>query len=115
MSEPPTGIERRRSPRHPLQLPLRFRARSPGGPTGEADGEAINISYHGILARAAGEFRAGSEVTVENRQNGRTTPYRIVWIAPCSPGEWEMGLELIRGEPTLWDIDFSAEWPRPAD
>lgn len=50
--------ERRRDPRRPLELPVKMRELGSSG----VEAKVLNISEHGFMASAEGEFEVGSRV-----------------------------------------------------
>ncbi len=100
MSEPlPSGAERRQSPRVTSDLPVRLQGRSPGGATLAGTGRTLNVSQLGAMLETAVEFARGTEVLIEDPTTGAHSTYRVVWVVSRPESRWEMGVELVRGEP----------------
>ncbi len=100
MSEPlPSGAERRRSPRTALGLPVRLQGRGPRGTPRAGTGRALNVSQLGAMLESEVEFARGTEVLIEDPTTGAHAAYRVVWVVARSESRWEMGVELVSGEP----------------
>jgi len=101
MNEQPPGAERRRSPRTALEIPVPIQGRSPRGAPLAATARALNISDHGAKLECGVEFARGTEVVLQNPETGGSATYRVVWVAARPGQRWEMGVELVSGEPSL--------------
>ncbi len=102
MSEPlPPGAERRRSPRTTLELPVHIRGRSPRGSPLSTTARTLNASHHGARLECGAEFARGTEVVLRNPNNEESVTYRVVWVLARPGQQWEMGVELVSGEPFL--------------
>jgi len=100
MSEPlPPGAERRCSPRTPTEGPLSLQGRTPRGAPLAATARALNLSAQGAKLECGAEFARGTEVVIQNPESGGSATYRVVWVAPRPGQRWEMGVELVEGEP----------------
>jgi hypothetical protein len=100
MSEPlPAGPERRHSPRREFDLPVRVQGRSPGGASLETTGRALNVSEHGVRLECGAQFPRGTEVEIQSPERSASARYRVVWIAARPGRRWEMGVELVSGQP----------------
>lgn len=106
MSEPPpSGAERRRAPRVPFEGSLSATGRSPRGAPRTTTAHAINVSTHGAKLEVGAEFARGTEVTLENPQNGQRALCRIVWVVAQPNQRWQMGVELVEGKSSIWGTD----------
>lgn len=102
MSEPPPGAERRRTPRTPFEGSLSLTGRSPRGAPLATSARAINVSSHGAKLECGVEFARGTEVVIENPQTGGRATFRVVWVVARPDQQWEMGVELVEGDPSIW-------------
>lgn len=100
MSEPQPGAERRRSPRRAFETPVPVQGRSPRGAPLAATARVLNVSDHGAKLECGVEFARGTEVVVQNPETGSSATYRVVWVLARPDQRWEMGVELVSGEPS---------------
>lgn len=105
MSEPPpSGAERRRSPRTPFEGSLSVTGRSPRGAPLTTPARALNVSSHGAKLECGVEFARGTEAVIENPQSGGRATFRVVWVVARLGQRWEMGVELVEGDSSIWGM-----------
>lgn len=102
MSEPPPGAERRRAPRTPFEGSLSVTGRSPRGAPLATSARALNVSSHGAKLECGLEFASGTEIVIENPQNVLRATFRVVWVVARPNQRWEMGVELVEGDSSIW-------------
>lgn len=108
VDDPKTSVERRRSARLELRIPVRIKGPDATGKEVDIAAEAEQISFHGARVRSGTEFRPGVEVELANAETRQTTQYRIVWVTERpEQRRWLIGLELSAGQPALWGVDLS--------
>jgi hypothetical protein len=106
------GPQLRRSPRIDRCIPVRVLGEKPDGQRVDEPAEANQVSTHGVRMTIATALPTGCVVEVQNPENQRGARYRVVWaIEAGSEASWQMGLELVSGDPSFWGIEF----PPPDD
>lgn len=107
---PQSGIERRRSVRVELRIPIRVKGKDASGQEVDVPAEAEQVSLHGVRIWAGTEFRPGVEVELANAETRQSSLYRVVW-AREKPEQrrWLLGLELSSGQSSLWGVSLSAD------
>jgi len=102
MSEPqPSGAERRRSPRTSFEGSLSVTGRSPRGAPLATTARALNVSAHGAKLECGVEFARGTEVVIQDLKARAGATYRVVWVVSRPGQRWEMGVELVHGDPLV--------------
>jgi len=97
----------RRSPRIDQRISVRVLAEDRDGQLVDARGEADQVSVHGVRMTIAADLPTGSVVEVQDPESQRGAHYRVVWaIETGSAGQFQMGLELVSGDPSFWGIEF---------
>lgn len=95
--------ERRRSPRLMERVPVRLAGQGKQGQAVNESGEAVVISDHGALLKAASELRSGSDVELENTATQQRARFRVIWATEKPlEGLWDMGVELKDGQQPPW-------------
>jgi len=98
-------IDRRRSRRIPLEVPLQFDWK---GATHHA--RTTDLSRDGALVLAPVTCPAGSEIEVVNLHSQRRARFRVVWawFGDGSPtGRYKLGLEALDRESSFWGETFA--------
>lgn len=104
MSEPPSGAERRRSPRTSFEGSVSIRGRGPRGSPLTATARALNVSAHGARLECGVEFARGTEVAIQN-PSGASATFRVVWVTARPDQRWELGVELVEGDASFWTTE----------
>jgi hypothetical protein len=104
-----TGAERRRSVRIERRISVRLTGEAKDGQRVNEVAESTQVSFHGARIVTANEYRPGIVVTLEGMNSHDTARYRVVWAYQDKDSpKWNIGLELVTGQPTVWGIDFAA-------
>jgi len=86
---------------------VRVFTEQPDGERVDEQAEADQVSAHGVRMTSAIPLPTGCVVEVQNPENQRGARYRVVWAVEAgSEGKWQMGLELVSGDPSFWGIEF---------
>ncbi len=101
-------IERRRSSRIQMRIPVRvFTDGARGEPLG-APAEAIAISHNGALLRAAFSPALGSRIKVQNAHSQETREFRVIRVSISAvDGSFELGVEILHPARNFWGIPLS--------
>ncbi|HVB57377.1 MAG TPA: hypothetical protein VNE63_13270 [Candidatus Acidoferrales bacterium] len=105
-------IERRRSSRVPIRIPIKVFANGFQGQPHDAPAEAIAVSRHGALLRVAFSPDPGSRIEVSNGFSEETREFRVIGVgAPREDGLVELGVEMLYPAHNFWGIQFPGERP----
>ena len=109
-------VERRRSPRVLIRIPIKvFTSDGLGHPI-RAAAEAVTVSRFGALLWAPIEPGLGTVVEVFNALNEEVKEFRVVRVVKSArDGVFELGVEMLQPFEGFWGIHFPNETsPRPA-
>jgi hypothetical protein len=103
-------IERRRSSRIPLQIPVQLSVNENSDEQFRTDGEVIAVSRCGALIRATVCPSLGSRVDVLNTLSQETREFRVIRVTNAKEhGLFELGLEILHPARNFWDVPFPDE------
>ncbi len=104
------GVERRRSTRLTVTIPITLRGKEAGGREFREATHAVTLNNHGARIITVHELLPGSELTVENPSAGLAAPAVVVWSGgrrtPKDP--FEVGIQLAKPG-NVWGIEFPPE------
>ncbi|MBZ5564224.1 MAG: hypothetical protein LAP13_17605 [Acidobacteriia bacterium] len=104
------GVERRRSTRLTVTIPITLRGKEAGGREFRERTRAVTLNNHGARIITVHELLPGSELTIENPSAGLAVPGIVVWSSerrtPRDP--FEVGIELVKPG-NVWGIEFPPE------
>ena len=104
------GVERRRSTRLTVTIPITLRGKEAGGREFRERTRAVTLNNHGARIITVHELLPGSELTIENPSAGLAVPGILVWSSerrtPRDP--FEVGIELVKPG-NVWGIEFPPE------
>ncbi|HUC42194.1 MAG TPA: hypothetical protein VL913_00475 [Candidatus Micrarchaeaceae archaeon] len=103
-------IERRRSSRVLIRIPVRvFGSQSAGQPL-DAPAETIAVSRCGALLRVPFSPQLGARIEVLNGLSQETREFRIIRVGePHSDGLVDVGVEILHPGRSFWGIQFPDE------
>ncbi|MGA8036290.1 MAG: PilZ domain-containing protein [Candidatus Acidiferrales bacterium] len=103
-------LERRRSSRVFIRIPVKIFGYGVHGQALDTPAEAIAVSRTGALVRAPFEPAMGSRVEILNTISEDTQEFRVIRVcAAKEPGIWELGLEILYPTHNFWGIQFPDE------
>jgi hypothetical protein len=103
-------IERRRSSRIPLRIPVQVSVNENSGEQFRTDGEVIAVSRCGALIRATVSPSLGSRIEVLNSLSRETREFRVIRVTNAKQrGFFELGLEILYPARNFWDVPFPDE------
>jgi PilZ domain-containing protein len=105
------NIEKRRSERMPVAMPVFVYGRAQGMPFSEHT-ETANVSAHGGLIPLSTEIESSQTLLVTNLQTNEDLACRVARLVKLEAGRTLVGIEFLRPSPRFWTIDFSAGPPR---
>ena len=103
-------IERRRSSRIPLRIPVQLSVNEDQGGQFKTDGEVIAVSRCGALIRTTFSPSLGSRIEVLNSLSQETREFRVVRVIKAKDrGFFELGLEMLYPTRNFWAVPFPDE------
>jgi hypothetical protein len=103
-------IERRRSSRVPLRIPVQLSVKENHGEQFRTDGEVIAVSRCGALIRAIFPPSIGTRVEVLHSLSKETREFRVIRVTNAKePGFFHLGLEILYPAQNFWGIPFPDE------
>src|SRR5258706_3400122 len=103
-------IERRRSSRVSLRIPVQLSINENHGEQFRTDGEVIAVSRCGALIRAPFSPSPGCRVEVLNSLSQETREFRVIRVMNARErGFFHLGLEILYPACNFWDVPFPDE------
>ena len=103
-------IERRRSSRVLIRIPVRWNKEGAQGHAVDTPAEAITISRYGALLRVPFAPPLGSRIEVLNGFSLEPREFRVVRVSdPKEDGFYELGVEILYPARNFWGIQFPGE------
>jgi hypothetical protein len=94
--------ERRRSPRHLLDVALIVRGESIHREPFQEETFTISVSAHGALVVLAGKVALGQKVSLKNLKNHAEIEGRVARFGPPYGGLAQVGIEFAQASPEFW-------------
>lgn len=101
-------IERRRSSRIPVRIPIRLVHGRPGEAQ-ETAAEAVQVSRCGALFRASIAPPLGSHLEVLHGLSQERREFRVVRVRGAGKGVFELGVEIHYPARNFWGVRFPGE------
>jgi PilZ domain len=104
----PSGIERRRSARIKLAVPLRVIGQSRSGEEFSVEAETHTVSNSGCLLQLQTDLFVNQPLELRNEKSGQSIKGRVVstWRQPG--GKVFAGLEFASPSPNFWPVELPA-------
>jgi len=94
-------LERRRSSRVLIRIPIKVFSNDFNGQPLDTPAEAIAVSRTGALLRTPFQPALGSRIEVLNGISQETQEFRVIRVSPCKfDGCFELGVEILYPNPT---------------
>jgi PilZ domain-containing protein len=101
------SIEKRRSDRLILTVPLVVTGTDPQGRTFKKDARTIILNRHGALIQISSPLRTGQRIRVFNALCQREAEFSVVGpVAPHTERGGEWAIECVNGQDNIWGIQF---------
>lgn len=100
----PGQDERRRSPRHLLDVALMVRGESMFKEPFQEETFTISVSAHGALVVLAKKVNLGQQVSLENLKTHAKIDGRVARFGPPYGGLAQVGIEFVSPSPEFWTI-----------
>ena len=102
-------IERRRSSRVFIRIPVQLFSNGMDGEPLVTLAEAIAVSRCGALVRASLEPGLGSRIELLNGISQETQEFRVVRVRDANDGVYELGIEILYPARNFWGVHFPDE------
>lgn len=102
-------LERRRSSRVLIRIPVKVFSNGHLGQPLDIPAEAIAVSRYGALIRVPFSPALGSRIEVLNGVSQETQEFRVVRIAAKGEGQFELGVEILYPTRNFWGVQFPGE------
>ena len=108
------GAEKRRSYRLTLEIPIHIEyfPNDPGRLV--SDTVTIKVNGHGALLRVPWGVPLGQELLMQNSSSLETQHATVVFVEYADSGNFDVGVEFNRPNPTFWGVTFPPEDWTPA-
>ena len=111
---PSDPINRRRSERVMLQIPITVLAESPERDPLQEDTHTLVVNAHGGLMKLNLELLPGQPIILVNRQTGAEQSCKVVRIDHPAADYFAVAFEFDRPAPKFWPIAFPpSDWEVP--
>jgi hypothetical protein len=103
-------LERRRSSRVPIRIPVKVFCSETGGDALDAPGEAVSVSRYGALLRAPFLPPLGSQIEILHGVSHELRAFRVICARDRKEnGLFELGVEILYPARNFWGIQFPDE------
>jgi PilZ domain len=114
-SNPSPAVNRRRTQRVLLRLPILVITRGPDGQHVSENAFTINVSAQGALLLVSLRVQAGQRILLRHTETLEEQFARVVHITPAAEGKLEVGVEFLKPAPKFWRISFPPDDWNPKD
>jgi len=103
-------LERRRSSRVSVRIPILVRRRDYGGQPVTTHAEAIGVSRCGALLRVPFAVNPGARFELMHAHSLEAREVRVVRVSECrQDGAFELGVEILYPSRDFWHVTFPDE------
>jgi len=105
-------LERRRSSRVPIKIPVRVVSAAGDGQTQDAAAEAISVSRYGALLRVPFLPEMGSRIEVLHGLSQEKREFRVISLREQkgkNQGPFDLGVEIYYPARNFWGVQFPDE------
>jgi len=103
-------LERRRSSRISVRIPVTVLSRDSEGQPVATSAEAVGISRCGALIRVPSAVDLGARFEVLHIHSQETREFRVVRVSERKPDGWfELGVEILFPNRNFWRVSFPDE------
>jgi len=99
-------IERRRSSRVLIRIPVQVFSDGVQGQPLDTPAEAVAVSRYGALLRAPFSPVLGSRIEVLNANSQEVEEFRVIRVQDTSNGVFELGIEILYPTRDFWGLHF---------
>ncbi len=103
-------LERRRSSRVPMRIPVKVHCCDSNHEVQDTPAEAISVSRYGALLRAPFLPELGSRIEVRHGVSEELREFRVISVrSPREKGVFELGIEIYHPTQNFWGVQFPDE------
>ncbi|MDE3109403.1 MAG: PilZ domain-containing protein [Acidobacteriota bacterium] len=103
-------LERRRSSRVPMRIPVKVHRSDSNHDIQDAPAEAISVSRYGALLRASFLPELGSRIEVRHGLSNEVREFRVISVrSPREKNIFELGVEIYHPAKNFWGVQFPDE------
>lgn len=103
-------LERRRSSRVPMRIPVKVHRCDSNQDVLDAPAEAISVSRYGALLRAPFLPELGSRIELRHGLSDELREFRVISVrSPREKGIFELGVEIFHPTQNFWGVQFPDE------
>ena len=103
-------LERRRSSRLPMRIPVKVHCSDSNHEVQDAPAEVISVSRYGALLRAPFLPELGSRIEVRHGLSDELREFRVISArSPREKGIFELGVEIYHPTQNFWGVQFPDE------
>lgn len=103
-------LERRRSSRVPMRIPVKVHRSDSNHDVQDTPAEAVSVSRYGALLRAPFLPELGSRIEVRHGLSDELREFRVISIrSPREKGIFELGVEIYHPTKNFWGVQFPDE------
>jgi len=103
-------LERRRSSRVRIHIPVKVLRREPGGELRDAPAEVLSVSRTGALLRLSFLPEMGSRIEILNGASHEVREFRVVCVRDRKEhGPFDLGVEILYPARNFWGVQFPDE------
>lgn len=103
-------LERRRSSRVPMRIPVRVHRSDSNHDVKDIPAEAVSVSRYGALLRASFLPELGSRIEIRHGLSDELREFRVISIrSPREKGIFELGVEIYHPTENFWGVQFPDE------
>ncbi|MGA2509222.1 MAG: hypothetical protein ABSG27_03260 [Candidatus Acidiferrales bacterium] len=103
-------LERRRSSRVPIRIPVKVLAAETQGDVHDAPAEALSVSRYGALLRVPFLPAMGSRIEVQNGVSQEVREFRVISLrSPKEHAPFDLGVEIFYPTRNFWGVQFPDE------
>jgi hypothetical protein len=102
-------LERRRSSRVLIRIPVKVFSNGHHGQPLDTPAEAIAVSRYGALIRVPLSPALGSRIEVLNGLSQEMQEFRVIRVDAKGEGLYELGVEILYPTRNFWGIQFPGE------
>ena len=102
-------IERRRSSRVLIRIPVKVYSDGVQGQPLDTPAEAVAVSRYGALLRAPLSPALGSRIEVLNGNSQEIQEFRVIRVKDATNGVFELGVEILYPARNFWGLHFPDE------
>jgi PilZ domain len=103
-------LERRRSSRVPMRIPVKVHRSDSNQEVQDAPAEAVSVSRYGALLRVSFLPELGSRIEVRHGLSDELREFRVISVrSPREKGVFELGIEMYHPAKNFWGVRFPDE------